>query len=351
MRNATKQAPALKPRSSVAERITDTLVHIPMHGGGSAAIAVQGVTRGNTTTIKLASAYTGIVGQTIKLESLGTITALNGYAKVIDLAPSDSVVIDVDSSTFPAWTAGGSMLFNVISDRMGNLAPQNILGTVTGIWDNKENGLTTHSAGTNTGLITTGLDAFNLAGFAGHLVLAFEIYMVAIPSDREQLFSLGVQTGAGTNTAAGTIGVAIETSGVVQTTFRPAAVSDGGASNTYFNTGGIGTATKKRIAFVFDLASSPTSAMVHTFIDGVLRSSTTLTMTGAIGSPANTVGLAIGAEISPSLSLTNKLGSSTTSSQARIANLLWWKSSKGFADTVEAVRRFGVDGELNELMV
>ena len=349
MRNAIKQAPALKPISSIASRITDTLVHMPLHGGGTATINVSAVSLGNPTRITLGAAFTGIVGQTVKLASLGGVTQLNGYAKVIGLAPANGVVVDVDSSAFAAYTSGGTMAFNVIADSMGNLAPQDIQGTVTGIWANPANGITAHTGGTNTNRITTGLDAFDLSAFSGYLVLAFDLVIAATPSAKEIVFALGCSSTPGTNSGAGCIQAAIETSGIVTCTFRPKTAADGGGTNSFISSPAIGNATKRSIALVVDMTGG---GVMHIFMDGVVRTSVSLTLTNSIGNPSIAAGVAIGALIHTDLNLFYKLGSAAvTPSQAKIANLLWWKSTKGFATTMEAVKRYASTSELNELMV
>lgn len=346
-----KIAPALKPRSSIASRITDDLVFLPLHGGGNAAalnLAASGaITRGGTTKLTLASTPSPLpmVGTTIKLNSV-TPSTYNGYHKVLD-ASGANVWIDLDSSALADWTSGGNVTFNVIYDKMGNMASQDVQGTLTNLWANQALGITADAAGTFTNRITTGIDDFDLSGFRGYLVLGANIQIAANPSAVEFIFSLGVNDASGANTQTGAICMTIESTGIVQFTTRPA--YSGSNANTFTATSALSVGVTANVFAILDFTNMPTSATIHLFKDGVLKESEAVTVTGATDCPSNATGIAIGCKISTALALQSKLGAS--GSGAKVDKLLWWKSTKDFATTIEAVRRFGLNGELDELMV
>lgn len=345
---------ALKPLSAVAAAITDTLVFMPMHGGGTATIGVTGVSRGNPTTVSLASPYTGVVGQKIKLLSLGGMTALNGYQKVIGTV-TNGVVIDVDTSdvtAYPAWTSGGSISTMVLSDIKSTLSPQDIQGTTTGVWANPSDGLTSHLAGTNTPkLAGADLTPFDLTGYSGIAVLAFDIYINAAPGSRETIFGMGV-IGNGGNSKTGTLSASIGSGGTaIELVVRPATAVDATGANTFAYSASIGAAAYGHVAFVFDF-TNPASAIVHSFTNGLLTTSTAISLTAKTDWPSSSNGVVIGAGLDAALAIATKLGAGTTTqSGARIQNLLWWKSSKSMTQTIRAVNRLARNKCLNWDMV
>lgn len=354
MSKSVKSAPALKPLSAVTAAITDTLVFMPIHGGGTANIGVTGVSRGNPTTVSLASAYTGVVGQTIKLASIGGMTALNGYAKVIG-AVTNGVVIDVDTSditAYPAWTSGGSISMMVLSDIKSAIAPQDILGTTTGVWANPADGVTSHASGTWCAKLSgADLTPFDLTAFRGIAVLAFDVYVGAAPGSRETIFGMGV-IGNGAGSKTGTISASIVASGTaIELVFRPQSAVDAAGANTFAYSASVGTTSRAHVAFVFDL-TNPASATVHSFTDGVLTGSVALTLTGMTDWPTSSTGVALGAGLDSSYAVTTKFGAGTTTQSAgRAQNLLWWKSSKSMTQTIRAVNRLARSKCLNWDMV
>lgn len=336
-----KNRAALKPLSGVLDAIpaTDTVVFMPLHGGGTAAIAVSGVSRGNPTTVSLASAYTGIVGQSVKLASLGGITALNGYAKVIGTI-TNGIVIDIDSSAMPAWTSGGTITPLVVADVMGSITPQDVLGTATGIWANPSDGLTSHLAGTWCDkLAGSNLTPFDLTGFSGIAVLAFDVYIGAAPGSRETIFGMGVIGNAG-NSKTGTISASIGASGTaIETIFRPATAVDAAGANTFTYSSSLGVGGRAHVAFIFDL-TNPSAATAHSMTNGVLIGSSSLTLTGRTDWPSSSNGVAIGAGLDSALAIATKFGAGTTTqSGGRVQNLLWWKTTKTLTQTIRAVSR------------
>ena len=174
MRNVSNRL-AVIPKSSVYSLVTDTMMHFPLKGGGAASVILAGsnaITRGSPTKITLASTPSPLPmpGGYIKLASI-TPTSYNGYHKVLAAAGAD-VWIDLDSSSLADWVSGGAMTFNVIYDRFGREPQQGIAGTITGVWANQADGLTSHSAGTYASRIASPASAWDLSGFAGLLVLS-----------------------------------------------------------------------------------------------------------------------------------------------------------------------------------
>lgn len=351
MSKAVKVAPALKPRSSISSRVTDEMVFLPLHGGGNAAalnLAAAGpITRGITTKLALASVPSLIpmVGTQLKLNSV-TPSAYNGYHNVID-AGGANVWIDLDSSGLADWASGGNVTFNVIHDKMGNMASQDVQGVLTNLWANQALGITADAAGTFTNRITAGIEAFDLTGFRGYLVLGANVQIAANPSATEFIFSLGANDASGTNTPTGAICMTIESTGIVQFTTRPA--YSGANANTFISSGALSAGVQANVFAVVDCTNMPASGTIHVFNDGVLRESKAITITGATDCPSNATGVAIGCKISTALALQSKLGAN--GSGAKVDKLLWWKSTKDFATTIEAARRYAVNGELDELMV
>lgn len=351
MSNAVKVAPALKSRSSIPSRVTDEMVFLPLHGGGNASAinlsATAPITRGVTTKLALGSVPSIIpmVGTQIKLNSV-TPSAYDGYHKVID-ASGANVWIDLDSSGLADWESGGNVTFNVIYDQMGRMASQDVQGVLTNLWANQTLGITADAAGTFTNRITDGIEAFDLTGFRGYLVIGANVQIAALPIATEFIFSLGVSDASGTNTSSGAICMAIDATGNVQFTTRPA--YSGAGVNTFIFSGALSAGVQANIIAILDCTNIPSSATIHIFKDGVLRESKAITTTGATDCPSNAAGVAIGCKISTSLTLQSKLGSS--GSGAKVDKLLWWKSTKDFAATIEAARRYAVNGELDELMV
>lgn len=351
MRNISNKV-ALKPQSTVYDQATDTIVHIPFHGGGAAAVNLSGtlpIKRGATTKITLGSTPSPLPmpGTMVKLNSV-TPADYNGYHRVL-ASTGANVWIDLDSSEMADWTSGGNMSFNHIYDKFGNMAPADIAGTITGLWVAPQNGMTSHSGGSYTGLLTAGIDPFDLTGFRGILVVGCNMTIPVAPNAAEQVFGMGVFVASGTNTAEGAFGVTIESGGTtVGAYFRPATAADSAGSNKSGNTGSLGTTTKRHVAWVLDFRDFPNTSSMYTYLDGVLKDTDALTLTNAIDLPSNANGVCIGGRINTDLSIINKLGSAATPSQATVENFVFWKSTKTMAETqaalVQMIANGGVPG-------
>src|SRR5574340_1034038 len=209
MRNNVKVAPALSPLSAIYSAITDTLIHIPFHGGGGAAInfaASLAVVKGYPTKVTLGSTPSPapLCGSKVKVSGV-TPTGYNGYWKVVYSNGAD-VYLDLDSSALGDWASGGTMSFNVLYERLGNLAAQDLSGTVTGLWADQTNGMVAHSAGTYTARIPTGISAFYLSAFSGFLVIGAKIKISSdTPSSEKFQFSIDRQSQTGAYSGSGMI--------------------------------------------------------------------------------------------------------------------------------------------------
>jgi len=357
MRNSIKAVPALSPLSAIYSDVTDTLVHIPMHGGGAAAInlaAASAIVQGYPTKIVLASTPSPLPmpGTYVKLNSV-TPTTYNGYHKVI-AASGVNVWIDLDSSALAAWSSGGNMSFNVIYDRLGNLAQQDISGTITGLWENQTFGLTSHSAGSYTARIAeANAEAFRLDGFAGFLVIGCKVNMPANPSADEFVFSIGRTSATGGYAGSGGLSLRLSTTTTPQVilTFRPRTVvgSDsggaGGGTNTLVYSSDLGNAAIRNVVFLLDLRST-SAATCYCFLDGVQKAAGALTLTNMLDWPGITNGVVFGASLNGSLTPAEYLGAAVTPSQARVSDFVFWKTTKSLTTVQRAINRWQSCGEL-----
>lgn len=356
MRNNVKVAPALSPLSAIYSAITDTLIHMPFHGGGAATInfaAALAVVKGYPTKVTLGSAPSPapLCGSKVKVSG-ATPTGYNGYWKVLYSNGAD-VYLDLDSSALGDWASGGAMSFNVIYDRLGNLAEQDLSGTVTGLWADQTNGMVAHSAGTYTARITSGISAFDLSAFSGFLVVGAKLKISsATPSSEEFLFSMGRISATGAYSGSGTIALSISTSGQLTLYFRPRTVAGadaggaGGGTNSFAFSSALGTTAQRNVVFLLDLRST-SSATCYAYLDGVLKAATALTLTNMLDWPGNTNGIVFGANLNGSLVPAAYLGAATpTASGAVVEDFLWWKTTKSLTTVQRAINRWQRNGEL-----
>jgi len=348
MRNSSKIA--LTPAATIYSNATDTLVHIPFHGGGAAALNLAGsnaITRGYPTKITLGSTPSPLPtpGTFVKLNSV-TPSAYNGYHKVL-MASAADVWLDLDSSAMVDWTSGGNMSFNVIYDRFGNLLPQDIAGTITGLWANKVDGMTAHGSGSNTALIgAANASAFDLTGFRGILVVGFRQYKSAVPAaGDEYIFSLGRKVNTGAYSASGTVALLLPSgSNQAQLYFRPRTSADGGGTQTGpVQSSSMGTTAKRRACWLLDLRST-SSAAIYAYLDGVIFNSASIDLTNLVDWPSAVNGVAFGANITAALALDQLYGAQATG--ARISDFWWWKSSKSMVQVQRAIIKWSQMGEL-----
>lgn len=344
MRNVAPQF-NVTPLSSIVHSVRDNAILLPLVGVGGAAINVSSITRGYPTVVTLASTPACIGGQVVKFSSIGGTTDVNGYRSVLYVT-GNSVVIDYDTTYSQPYTSGGSVAFNVIYDSLENIQPQDVQGTITGIWSSVSSGLTSHSGGSYTNLVTNNIDALDLSTFRGVLVLSLTVTVGQLPSHTETIFSLGVQSATGNNTASGAITASLESTGVCQFCIRMAGGVNGACTNLFVNSGNLGLGTRRKVALLIDFTNFPTTVNAHIIVDGVYRSVSSVSLAGAISPPANTVGYVFGGQLSNTLTITNNFGAAATPSGGAVRQLLWWRSGKNLIDTISAVVDFHRLGEI-----
>ena len=354
MRNVSNRL-AVIPKSSVYSLVTDTMMHFPLKGGGAASVNLAGssaITRGNPTKITLGSTPSPLPmpGTYVKIAG-ATPSAYNGYWLVLQSSGAD-VYVDLDSSTLADWSSGGAMTFNVLYDRFGREPQQDISGTITGIWANQGDGLTSHSAGTYASRITAPNSAWDLTGYAGILVIGVKAKIGASPSADEYLFSIGRTSSSGAYSGAGGLSLRIASGGSqIALTYRPRTVAGsdsggaGGGTNTLVYSNALGTSATRNVVFLLDFRTAG-AVTIYAYMDGVLKASGSATMTNAIDHPGVTNGMAFGANLNGSLTPAEYLGAAGTPSQARIKDLWWWKTSKSMVTVQRAIARWSQTGEI-----
>lgn len=354
MRNSTNRT-GIKPISALYADTVAKAIHIPMHGGGSATAinlaASLAITRGTITKITLGSTPSPLpmAGTQIKLASV-VPADYNGYHTVVAASGAD-VWIDLDSSALADWTSGGAMSFGVLYDRFGNLASKDIQGTQTGIWANQADGLTAHSAGSySPRIVAADAAPFDLTGYRGILMVGAKLRVTGTPTVDEFVFSVGRSSKQATYSASGHIGVRLGGGGnQAALSFRPAgADNDDVDTNTFAYTGNLGTSAQRRVAWLLDLRDTST-AYIYAYLDGVLKSGGTITLTGMTDWPSVANGAIIGADLNGSLAAANLLGASA--SGARVSDLVWLPLNKSMSSMQRLVERWSRIGELHPLDV
>lgn len=202
----------LRPRASVLESIVSPFIYLPLNGGGGAAINVQGVTKARHAIVTLASTPACLIGQHVKLASVGGMTEINGVHKVLQKLSSNRLMLDVDSRNFTTYTSGGTCAFDQARDLGGTLGDLTINGTLTNIWSASRG---VNTAGTNNDIYTGSTEAmefFNLRTLdgVGSMLISFFINIVQAPNGEE--FALGFSTGS--TVPDGGYGISITTGNV-----------------------------------------------------------------------------------------------------------------------------------------
>lgn len=345
MRNAIKVG--IKPKNSLLLNPPAGVsgCYFPMIGGGTAAINISAVTKGNPTYVRLGTLPAFVPGQFVKVASAGGMTELNGYHRVLYLAASNTVVLDVDSTDFADYTSGGSVAHNVLYDAMGTLSPQDWSGTVTGLYANQLLGTTPHTGGTNTGRITSPPDVFDLTGFTGILYVGGLVNHNAGSSGSETLFSVGRRDSAGANSASGTVSIGyIGAAAQLSCTFRPATASDGTGTNAAAGTGALTNGTTHHAGWLID-CRDPSAPVIVPFLDAVQRTVASATMTNATGLPNASNGIVIGATLNTSLAMAESWGALTNVPKLRA--WAWLKlTDHDLGDAYAILRRHAQYGEL-----
>ena len=332
MRNAIKQAPALKPARSVVESLADAMF-LPMHGAQIASTNITGITTGYPTIIKFGATILPLTGQTMKIASC-TPATYNGYHTVLWAAGGD-VAIDLDSSALGAWTSGGAATFTHLRDLTGNNGPFDVSGTTTGIWAAPTAGLTPNAAGGNWVAPFTSSDLLELTGFSDKLLIAFDFTLGAATTGTELIFGINNNAQTGATSKHGTLNVGF--SGASQNpglTFRPQTAADGGGTNTSVQLGAM-AATTAHLAWIVDFSGA--APVIRGYKNGTAIASATATMANATGNPSlANLGAGILCGVDSTGAATGKLGSA--GSGAVIQNLVFQKSDESIATLVNRIR-------------
>lgn len=320
----------------------------PCIGGGAAGIGVSGVSRGNPTVLRLASTPTFLVGQKVRLYSLGGITTLNGNSYTVlgrRDGVSNAIAIDVDSSAMADWTSGGTCAGDVFSDVFGNAPTMQVAGTLTNVWDQQQDGILSAAAGTYSSGLMPVSSLFSMTGFTGMLLLAMDYYAPAsLPtSGSGWAFSSGRPTNSGAKTASGCVSMGYyggSSSTVLM--FRPACASDGSSVITTRSAPGLVAAARNHVAYIVD-CRTPAAPVIYGYLNGQQRGATNADMTAATGLPTAADGVALLSGITTTGTQNEYLGPNGTAS--RVRNLLWAKlsASTDLAVAQRIIQKLAVD--------
>ncbi len=345
MRNVQKVG--IKPKNSLLLNPPAGVsgCYFPMIGGGTAAINISAVTKGNPTHVRLGTLPAFVPGQFVKVDSAGGMTELNGYHRVLYLSASNTVVLDVDSTDFTGYTSGGSVAHNVLYDAMDTLPPQDWSGTLAGLYASPLLGTTPHSGGTNTGRITAPPDVFDLSDFTGILYVGGLINHNTGASGSQQLISVGRRDSAGASSASGTVSIGyVGAAAQLSCSFRPATAADATGTNVTGNTGALTNDTTQHAGWLID-CRDPAAPVVIPFLDAIQKTVASANMTNATGLPNASNGIVIGATLNTSLAVAESWGALTNVPKMRA--WAWLKlDAHDLGDAYAILRRHAQYGEL-----
>ena len=343
-----------KPRKNlIAAAIDGTCVYIPMHGEDATTGTIASITKGNPTKLELV-ADTGawLVGSYIYIADADTqMTGLvDGAYKVVKTDNVKDVWIDFDSSDETDWASGGTIKIYYFTDVFGNVAPQVIQGTTTTVFSEND-GVLAHLAGSYSNLVTTGLDAFDINGFRGRLLIGASNTFATGGFDG--VFAIGRLAANGGATDTGTITLAFNTVQMVLT-YRPATGVIADNINTSVFSGVVG-AGKEFHAFILDFSNYPTGVEIYAINNGVLSSSVSADMDGSTGLVPpiaeldHTNGVCFGATQGGSYVPENYAGTGSTT--FKYGDFVWWKTTKSVADCIKVANDMANNFELSPHMV
>lgn len=334
MRNSSLN---ITPRS--ANHVRADMIWLPCIGGQAGSINLNGtapITKGYPTRVMLGSATSARAGQYVTLSGVGGMTELNGTWKVLD-RDGQVLWLDVDSGNFADWTSGGACQHDVIFDRCGNLAPFTLQGTTTGAWANPGFGLTSHSAGLNSLVLTDLPECLDFSD-AKFIVAGCTVLQPATPSAIETIISLGRRNTTHGN--EGTLSLTFETTNVVLT-YRPQTSAQGVNTSSYSTI--LGTTDRRMVTGLVDIEEG----VQYVYLDGRVRDSDTINTTALIGPPVRAAGLCFGGSINASDAIENKFGAAGTPSQGRVKDVFIWKPAATIdaAAIHTAIREYHRTGE------
>lgn len=337
---------AVKPRANFTDN-NENIMFLKFVGGGSAAINVSTsptIAKGYPTIVTLASTPSCIAGQTIKLSSVGGMTEINGYQKVLAVYAGNKVALDVDSSNFTAHTTGGSMSFVTVADQFGNHIPVELAGSPTSIWSNNGLGVTCDSLGTWVPK-EVGSALFNLQSATGKVVISTRIQLGVAPTlGTEMIFGMNNIAGTVNNGTRGGLNIGFYGGSQNPTLyFRPAsAVDAAGGTTVSCAAGAIGTASSTA-QWIIDFDTD----VIYTYLNGSYVSSTTIDRTLSVRNPVSSgtsnTGVVLLGSLNDSGTVVTPMGAQT--SAAKIKHLMWWKTTKSLSDVTRILRSLALTDE------
>lgn len=322
---------SITPALSEIVALPNTLF-LPLHGRHITQQNVNAVTQGYPTLFTLGT-NTSITGQTLKVASANPST-YNGYYKVL-WASGSTVAVDFDSTALAAYVGSGVSTFNHVSDATGVNGPYDISGTITNIFSNPTDGITADASGTWIAPSTTD-SIFELSGYTGKLLIAFDLNMAVLTSGSEFYLGINKVDATGTNSKYGTLTVGIYGGGQNPSLiYRPATAADGGGTNTTCATLAM-AGTTKHCAWIVDFSEA--APVIRSYHDGVAKASATAVMTNATGHPSLVNGgRGILCGVDGSGLVSGKVGSASAT-PPRIQNLIWQKSDESISTLVNRIR-------------
>jgi hypothetical protein len=170
-----------------------------------------------------------------------------------------------------------------VRDQFGTLPDKTVQGTTTNIWTDTVNGLV-FSGDNHVEYSAEEAAILNLAGFAGRLLIAFDLAPIAngTTSSAEYTFGFGRFLNTGASSANGSIYGVYTTTRVPQLKYREQASADGGLSDQTFAGGaysGDGTnPVRTHLAWLMDF--NPDTPTVTRYVNGLSVGSAVLALNG-----------------------------------------------------------------------
>lgn len=171
----------------------------------------------------------------------------------------------------------------VVSDRAGRASDATVLGTTAGIWANPTSGIT--CAGTNNFNVAAAevADIFDVRDYEGHLLIAFDLYLSANPTDREYVCAYGDNQDKATD---GYLAIEINNTGPsIYLVYQ----EPGGAYQTVSALGALTTGV--RIPLMIDIGFSADAITYAWYRSGVIDRTGTLNPDGTARPGVSTKGL------------------------------------------------------------
>ena len=328
-RNATKAA--IRSKYAYAGALAGRPIsHFSCHETG-ANVGVTGVTRGNPTVIGAASTSTLRPRQWVRIISIGGATGVNGIRRVLKVTPT-TITVDYDSSAEAAYTTGGSVNPTCLADAFGNLDGIEMSSAASVLWSTAGQLNCDATNGTSSAALQTNTGHCDIAASDDLFVFAVRASIVSNPTTNEEpIFTYGINSPSQTNSKYGEFKLSINTSGVMQVSFRRAASADSGGSGIGSNQSisCFGGALASGVKETFVWACDPVTATSYWYRGGVLVNTDALTTNGTGWPSAESIGWVIGAQISAPGTISTSIVAGKAGSGITISRLLFGKAPFG----------------------